>query len=71
MRYSVDDFSFDDAKLYAEVKTVRAVRMRYNFIVTTNEGTKTGMDGDYLCIGIEGERWPVKKEIFEKTYREV
>lgn len=25
----------------------------------------------YVCIGINGERWLVEKEIFERTYEEV
>lgn len=25
----------------------------------------------YLCVGINGEKWLVDKEIFEKTYEEV
>ena len=25
--------------------------------------------GDWIITGVEGEQWPVKKEIFEKTYR--
>jgi len=25
----------------------------------------------YVCIGINGEKWLVEKEIFEKTYQEV
>ncbi len=24
--------------------------------------------GDWILTGVEGEQWPVKKEIFEKTY---
>lgn len=26
---------------------------------------------DYICIGVQGERWNVEKEIFEATYEEV
>lgn len=25
----------------------------------------------YLCVGINGERWLVDKDIFEKTYEQV
>lgn len=38
------------------------------FVVETEEGTMRGRPGDYLCEGVLGERWPVKKEIFEATY---
>jgi len=25
--------------------------------------------GDWIITGIDGEQWPVKKSIFEKTYK--
>lgn len=58
-------------KEYRKIATVRAKQMNRPFDVETLEGHMTGNKGDYLCIGIEGEKWPVKKEIFEKTYTEV
>ena len=36
--------------------------------ILTLEGTIHANPGDYIITGPEGERWPVKKEIFEKTY---
>ena len=45
-----------------------ALRMLVDFEVDTLEGTHRGKTGDYLLKGIEGELYPVKKEIFEKTY---
>ena len=71
MRYNVDGMFFSDAKIYAKIVTVKAVQMTFGFTVTTEKGVDAGMDGDYLCIGTNGERWPMKKEEFEKTYREV
>ncbi len=38
------------------------------FSVTTPEGVMTGQQGDYLMVGVEGEKYPCKKEIFDKTY---
>lgn len=38
------------------------------FIVRTLEGWMKGKPGDYLVIGIKGEKYPVDKEIFEETY---
>ena len=26
---------------------------------------------NYLCVGIDGERWLVEKSIFERTYEEI
>lgn len=44
---------------------------RIEYYIKTLEGNMTTNIGDYICKGIEGEFWPVKKEIFEKTYEEV
>lgn len=45
--------------------------MTKDFVIDTLEGTMRGHKGDYLCEGEDGEQWPIKKEIFEKTYEEV
>ncbi len=68
MIYNVDDVEFSDFKEYHKTATVQAIQLELEFAVNTLEGVMTGQPGDYLCIGINGERWPVKKEIFEKTY---
>ncbi len=38
------------------------------FEVTTKEGKLRGKQGDYLMFGIQGEKYPCDKKIFEKTY---
>lgn len=38
------------------------------FVVTTKEGVMTGKSGDYLVFGIDGEKYPVDRSIFERTY---
>lgn len=40
-------------------------------IVSTLEGDMKVHLGDYIVRGVDGEFYPVKKEIFEKTYREL
>jgi hypothetical protein len=47
---------------------VHALRMLKDFEVDTIEGTHQGNAGDYLLKGVEGELYPIKIEIFEKTY---
>lgn len=47
---------------------VRAKKMDKDFEVETLEGKISGKAGDYLMIGVEGERYPCKEQIFEKTY---
>lgn len=49
---------------------VYAVQVPHTFTTTTLEGeTALGRAGDYLMIGVKGERYPCAKEIFEQTYR--
>jgi len=47
---------------------VKAVQMADDFKVTTPVGVVYGKAGDYLMIGVGGERYPVRKDIFKKTY---
>lgn len=49
---------------------VEAKRMALPFTVETLEGTMTGLPGDWLITGIEGEQYPCKHEIFLKTYED-
>ena len=67
----VNKFIEGEFKEYRKIATVYAKQMDESFEVETLEGTMKGKAGDYLCVGAEGERWPIKKEIFEKTYVEV
>ena len=36
--------------------------------IPTLEGTMTGNEGDWIITGVNGERYPCKPDIFEKTY---
>lgn len=36
--------------------------------IETLEGTMHASPGDYIITGVEGERYPCKPDIFEKTY---
>lgn len=49
--------------------TIQAKQMNHDFEVETLEGTMQGHKGDYLVIGINGEQYTVKEEIFGKTYQ--
>lgn len=44
--------------------------MRYLFIETL-EGEMTVSPGDYVIKGVNGEFYPCKPDIFEKTYEQV
>ena len=49
---------------------VHATQLNFpeGFEVTTMEGKVKGKPGDYLMIGIDGEKYPCDKDIFERTY---
>lgn len=47
---------------------IHAAQVPVPFFVDTPEGRMTGDAFDYLMFGVEGEKYPCKKEIFDKTY---
>lgn len=38
------------------------------FLLPTKEGNMKFNAGDYIATGVDGEHWPIKKSIFERTY---
>jgi len=50
---------------------VHAKQMDAPFEVETMEGKLKGKAGDFLIIGVKGERYPCDQEIFNMTYEEV
>jgi len=47
---------------------IQAIQVLEPFEVETLEGLMQGKASDYLVKGINGELYPVDKEIFHKTY---
>ncbi len=49
---------------------VHATQLNFpeGFWVSTKEGVMKGKPGDYLMIGVAGEKYPIDKKIFEDTY---
>jgi hypothetical protein len=47
---------------------VHALQINDDFEVSTMEGKLRGKPGDYLMFGVNGEKYPCAKEVFEKTY---
>jgi hypothetical protein len=45
--------------------------MRRTVEIPTLEGTMTGIVGDWIITGVEGERYPCKPGIFAATYEAV
>lgn len=50
---------------------VTAEQVTESTAIVTLEGTMVAQPGDYVVTGVRGERWPVRKDIFEETYEEV
>lgn len=48
---------------------VEAYQTDKEMIVQTIEGPLKAQAGDWIITGIDGEQWPIKEEIFEKTYK--
>lgn len=42
-----------------------------NLLIETLEGDHYAKEGDYIIKGVNGEFYPCKPDIFEKTYDEV
>jgi hypothetical protein len=42
-----------------------------NLYISTLEGVMTASTGDYIIKGVNGEFYPCKPDIFEKTYEKV
>ena len=51
--------------------TISAYITNVEMIVETLEGPLHASPGDYIVTGINGERYPCKPDIFEKTYEKI
>lgn len=50
---------------------VEAYQVEKDTIINTLEGDLIAKKGDWVITGVDGEQWPVKKDIFEKTYKAI
>lgn len=50
---------------------IEAMQLPIHFRVTTLEGVMEGKKGDWLIRGVNGELYPCKPDIFDKTYEKV
>lgn len=69
-----EKLTYNDENMYQVRKRpiiVKAIQVTEDFEVETLEGEMKGKVGDYLVKGVEGELYPVKKNIFETTYEMV
>jgi hypothetical protein len=47
---------------------VEAVQIWEDTYIDTLEGRMHASPGDWVVTGVDGERWPVKPDIFARTY---
>ncbi|MFA9560547.1 hypothetical protein ACERII_24920 [Evansella sp. AB-rgal1] len=52
-------------------QVVEAVKITRTITIESVEGTMTGNPGDYLITDPSGEQYPLKANVFEKTYEQV
>lgn len=67
---------FEDVKNFVgenvvNFRTERCINGKSYCDIETLEGTMTATEGDYIIKGVNGEFYPCKPNIFEKTYEEV
>jgi hypothetical protein len=67
--FTIDELPFKKYKKKPVV--IKAMKLTYEFTVETLEGKMKGNKGDFLIIGVKGELYPCKPDIFHETYEEV
>lgn len=56
---------------YRKTATMHAARIDEPFEVKTLEGTMAGQPGDYLVVGVKGERYPCAADVLAASYEPV
>jgi len=57
-------------KIYVKKVSVKAYETDKDIVIKTLEGDMKAHAGDFIVTGINGEKYPCKREIFLKTYTE-
>lgn len=50
---------------------IKAFQTTKKVTIKTLEGDMTASKGDWIITGVNGEQYPVKPEIFKKTYEPI
>lgn len=51
--------------------TIKGIKEPFEMVIHTLEGDMTASAGDFIIKGVNGEFYPCKPDIFEKTYEAV
>ena len=63
--------SWCGGRFNTDVKPSDPSDVRYSISIPTLEGVMTASEGDWIIRGVNGEYYPCKPDIFEKTYEPV
>jgi len=71
-RYYNDEDVHDDGSISTSgIIGEHEIKIPYVSTLENQRHLSHGFGRDYICVGIDGERWLVEKSIFERTYEEV
>ena len=59
------------AKYRKKPVVIDAIQITSKMTIHTLEGDMVGQVGDWLITGVNGEQYPCKDDIFQKTYEKV
>ena len=66
--HTVDPEAFKWHSFRKKPVIIQAAQLEFPVIVVTLEGEMKGNKGDWLIIGVNGEIYPCRDDIFMKTY---
>lgn len=67
----IEAIQYTNANIQHPALFIVAPPSSYNVYIDTLEGRMTVNIGDWIITGINGESYPCKPDIFEKTYEKV
>jgi hypothetical protein len=69
--YNDEDVNEDGSISTSGIIGEHEIRIPYVSTLENQKHLSHGFGREYICTGIDGERWLVEKTIFERTYEEV
>jgi hypothetical protein len=69
--YDDDDVNEDGSISTSGFMGEHEIKVPYVSTLENQKHLSKGFGREYICVGIDGERWLVDKDIFERTYEEV
>lgn len=69
--YDDEDVQEDGSIITSGIIGKHEIKVPYVSTLENQHHLSRGFGKDYLCVGVDGERWLVESSIFERTYEEV